>query len=347
MKKSSFIAVLYFIFSLSIVFGQDGLYYYGYQTKYPLTTDSIHAILIPILSEEFDEGLRGLTSDTRITNVTPIANRREILVTLNDSALLNEQVPVNDYEILPVYYIGTRPLRPTGEIILRPKDGVSYSRIKEFIGDRIQHLRSKKHGVHVVKPEKPWELLEIANQIFESGLVEWCEPNFLVEIERQLAVNPTDPLYPQQYYLNQANNIDIDAPQAWGISMGLCPVRVAVIDDGVETHEDLDGRVVAGFTPLNPTGFGAPVVNLPPANEGIIGHGQACAGIIGASHNILGVAGILPNAEIVPVNIFHSWILNPLFPVGQRLVWLETAENIADAIDWAWDEGEVEVINNS
>src|SRR5690606_9690976 len=114
-----------------------------------------------------------------------------------------------------------------------------------------------------------------------------------------------------------------------------------------ETHEDLVGRVVAGFTPLDATGFGAPVVNLPPVNEGIIGHGQACAGIIGASHNTLGIAGIMPHAEIVPINIFYSWFLDPTWPTGQRLRWLETAENIADAIDWAWDEGEVAVLNNS
>jgi hypothetical protein len=35
------------------------------------------------------------------------------------------------------------------------------------------------------------------------------------------------------------------------------------------------------------------------------------------------------------------------FPQGQRLRWVEDAQDIAEAINWAWDYGEAEILNNS
>jgi hypothetical protein len=55
--------------------------------------------------------------------------------------------------------------------------------------------------------------LSLANTIYESGLVEWCEPNFIIEIVKHQQI-PTDQFFGQQYYLNQNNNIDINAPEA-------------------------------------------------------------------------------------------------------------------------------------
>ena len=69
-------------------------------------------------------------------------------------------------------------------------------------------------------------------------------------------------MFVDQYYLNNTGqfggtaNIDINAPEAWDITRG-CNVRIAVIDDGVEAHNDLAGRVLAGFTPVT-AGNGAP-----------------------------------------------------------------------------------------
>ncbi|MBE9491801.1 MAG: peptidase S8, partial [Bacteroidetes bacterium] len=43
--------------------------------------------------------------------------------------------------------------------------------------------------------------------------------------------------------------IDINAPQAWNITKGSSSIRIAVIDNGVEDHEELTGRVLQGYTP--------------------------------------------------------------------------------------------------
>jgi hypothetical protein len=119
---------------------------------------------------------------------------------------------------------------------------------------------------------------------------------------------------------------------------------VAVIDDGVENHEDIDGRVLPGFTPRNAGSQGAPAPNAPPANLLTLGHGQACAGIIAATHNSLGIIGVAPGSLVVPVNIFWDW-----FVFNQQVRFNETAQDLAAAINWAWDPngGNADVISNS
>ena len=93
-----------------------------------------------------------------------------------------------------------------------------------------------------------------------------------------------------------------------------------------EAHEDNAGRVAIGFTPRNNSGLGTPNISG--------SHGQACAGIIGASqNNSIGVSGVAPNCIIVPVNIFWDGF--------------ETTIDLANAINWAWNQGQADVLSNS
>lgn len=343
MNRKTTLLIFICVFTFSPVFGQADLYYWAYKTKYKISADSLETVLIP-KDESFRIG--NLLAKVEYESYSRIANRNEVLLKLSDKSILEKQLS-EEFDILPVFRHGNFPLIPTGEIVLHPKENVDYDQIQAFCDGKITLLKKSKYGTLTVKPKNIKELIKLSNQIYESGLVEWCEPNFLIEIITHQTVTPTDPLYPQQYYLNQTNNIDINAPQAWGLSRGLNEVRVAVIDDGVESHEDLNGRVLAGFTPLDANGQGAPTNNPPPEVEHVVGHGQACAGIIGATHDNDGISGVFPCAQIVPVNIFNSWRLDYDFPVGYRLRWLETPEDIAEAINWAWDEGNAEILSNS
>lgn len=338
------------IFILTLVavssFGQNQTYFYGYKTRYDLTTDSIEAIILP-RQVRTTLTQNDLLRTNDFLEASSINNRREALVKLSNKSILKKNN--TEYDILPVFKHGEFPLIPTGEIVFKPKKGVNYNQIFNYCLGQLNFVKQTEYGTVTVKPKQFKDLLNLANKIYESSLVEWCEPDFLIEIVKHQTVTPTDQFYPQQYYLNQANNIDINAPQAWGLSRGINNVRVAVIDDGVEAHEDLNGRVVAGFTPTNQNGFGAPTNNPPPIEEGIIGHGQACAGIIGATHDNIGVAGVSPCAQIIPINIFNTWALDFNFPQGQRLRWLETAQEIAAGINWAWNPnfGNAQVLSNS
>lgn len=119
--------------------------------------------------------------------------------------------------------------------------------------------------------------------------------------------------------------IDINVEGAWNITRGNANIRIAVIDEGVEDHEDMQGRVLNGFTPRDVNGNGRPIATG--------AHGEATAGIIAATQdNAVGITGIAPLCQIVPINIFAGG---------------ETALDIANAINWAWNQGQADVLSNS
>ena len=94
--------------------------------------------------------------------------------------------------------------------------------------------------------------------------------------------------------------VDINVETAWQITSGCPDITIAVLDEGVDlTHEDLADGILYGYTIGNPLGYGAPCSfpNLAKA------HGTACAGIIGASDNSIGIKGVASGVSILPVNI--------------------------------------------
>jgi hypothetical protein len=209
------------------------------------------------------------------------------------------------------------------------KENVAIPQILQLFGGAASVFETRGHNTYLLKVKQIERLFEIANQIYTSGLVKYAHPDFVVPIEK------TNPLFPEQYYLNNTGqnggtpNIDINAPEAWALLNSTCSanarIRVAVIDDGVEAHEDLNNLLPNGFTPLNPNGNGRPIRQED-------SHGQACAGIIGANNNQIGIRGVATNVDILPINIF----------IGG-----ETTDNLARAIDWAWNEGQADILSNS
>jgi len=100
------------------------------------------------------------------------------------------------------------------------------------------------------------------------------------------APNP-EPLAPSQWNLSM-----VGATDAWTMSQG-AGVIVAVIDSGVDaTHPDLAGRV-QGEIDLLPEVTPAPEQN---------GHGTRVASLIVGSLNAVGMAGVAPQATILPIS---------------------------------------------
>ncbi|GHB53843.1 S8 family serine peptidase [Mongoliitalea lutea] len=343
MYRKLIVLIIASFFSSYLNAQENSLYYYGYKTKYVLTTDSSHSVLIP-KDERLIKDISDLPESVRnLKNLTSIVNRKEFLVEISDKSIIKNQ-DIKDFDVIPIMFHKENLMIPTGLINLLPKEGSKIDDISAVTDYKFTIVKKNDYGSLMIKPDNVSDLFLLSNQIYESGLVEWCEPDFLVSIVKHQSVTPTDPLFPQQYYLNQPNNIDINAPQAWAISRGVQPVRVAVIDDGVEAHEDLAGRVVPGFTSPNNNGGGAPVNNPPPGV--VLGHGQACAGILGATHDNVGISGVFPGSTIVPINIFTNWIFNPFTGLFQSVI---TFENAAAAINWAFNPngGNADVISNS
>ena len=128
----------------------------------------------------------------------------------------------------------------------------------------------------------------------------------------------TDPLLDEQWGVTATN-----VPQAWAVTGG-AGVVIAVIDSGVDLdHPDLVDRLVEGWD----------FVDGDDRPDDPNGHGTHVAGIAAASSNDIGIAGVAPNASIMPVRVLDA----------------EGAGNddvIADGIRWAADNG-ADVINLS
>ncbi|WP_250003559.1 type VII secretion-associated serine protease mycosin [Actinoplanes sp. M2I2] len=112
-------------------------------------------------------------------------------------------------------------------------------------------------------------------------------------------------------------------------------VRVAVIDSGVDAeHPQLRGRVAQGKDFLRGERSG---------RQDCAGHGTAVASIIAAAPAAdTGFQGLAPDAVIVPVRISEQLEIGDDVR-GDR----GSPADFAEAIDWAVDEGDADVINLS
>lgn len=185
------------------------------------------------------------------------------------------------------------------------------------------------------KPAGSRPPLAIAAELSENSLVEWADPDKISN--RRLAKTPRDPFYSKQFYLKHLITragvaVDINVEPAWDETLG-SGTRIAVIDDGVDaSHEDLAGRVGGGYDAW----FGQPYpcTDSPTSPHGSDSHGTSVAGIIGARHDGVGIAGIAPETYIVPIRIF----------CGPESA---TDAAIARAITYAWSSADADVLSNS
>jgi serine protease len=326
-------------------------YYWSGKRKISLVPDSSNWTLIPVKGYSKQSVLSQIKAENAVIDLRSSDGSELIDFTLKTHSKqevmrLKQKFSLHGEITCKHLVDGTIPIILTGDILLQPKKSIAIERIIDLVRTKAKFRNSTEYNTFVLKVDKIEDAMNIANQIYESGLVDWCHPDFWAEIVK----TTVDPLYNQQYYLNQVNNIDINAPEAFAITQGCNNIRVAVIDDGIENHEDINGRVLQGFTARNANGFGAPIANLPPANLLIIGHGQACAGIIGATQdNNLGIGGIAPNSRIIPVNIFSDWFIFTDGFGNQTISFRETTQDLTSNINWAWNQnqGNADIISNS
>ena len=214
-------------------------------------------------------------------------------------------------------------------ILLRLKSSYEYNDLKTIFSQYNARYISTDYNVIKIYVENIDNALKAANEIHESGKVEWCHPDFLINMKRNFETRDKQYYIHNKYHYCGAFGNDINIVKAWEISQGCANIIVAVIDDGVEDHPALrDGsgnsRVLPGFTPSGTTVNGRPGTGD--------AHGQCCAGIIAASHSTE-VRGVAPNVMILPVKIRFGYGI--------------PSSEYADAINWAWDIGHADVLSNS
>lgn len=211
----------------------------------------------------------------------------------------------------------------------------------------IQWLRSKR-GFEVLDEGTQGKVLLRAPQGGQSGVeavfkaarelvrrsrVKAASPNFL----RALTKNPRPKVaagaLPPWHLDNPGNpglvGADVHAIAAWTISKGAPEIKVAILDEGVDTkHPDLQPAVVAERDFIGGRGNSA----LPDGDDA---HGTACAGIVVLNSQYLGLA---PQVRLVAARIAMG--------DGQD-GWVFDDYKTAEAIDWSWEEAKADVLSNS
>ena len=173
----------------------------------------------------------------------------------------------------------------------------------------------------------------IALAVHEHPAVAWAQSDRIFWARRHSF--PNDPLFGQQWALDQPNGEHMDALAAWGVTIGDPSVRVVVLDSGIQqNHPDLTQLPGQSFT-----GGGA---GGGPSNA-CDNHGTAVAGCIAATiDNGIGIAGIAPGVFVQSGKIF-----NEISFFGFCLPFLESQDSwTAAGINWAGASG-VRVTNSS
>ncbi|AGA25104.1 S8 family serine peptidase [Singulisphaera acidiphila] len=144
-----------------------------------------------------------------------------------------------------------------------------------------------------------------------NPLVSYAEPNSTIQAA---AVIPNDPYFNQQWGLNNANNVDIDAPEAWTLTQGRYTTIVAVLDTGIDLNNvELTSRLwvnpgdLSGSDGFRNAIYGWNFVNNNNNVQDTNGHGTHVAGILAASgNNAYGITGVDWYSKIMPVKVLDN-----------------------------------------
>lgn len=171
-------------------------------------------------------------------------------------------------------------------------------------------------------------LKQIKNK--KSLNIQYIEPNYIYSKLEEESIK--DKKFHYQWALqNRGSNSgdeknpgtigeDIKAIDAWKISKGSKDLKIAIIDSGtLISHPDLKENLwtnnaeLSGKPGIDDDGngyiddiYGYNFTNNSPSPIDDDGHGTHCAGIIGASHNKIGVRGVLGKVQIISLKFLDE-----------------------------------------
>ena len=219
---------------------------------------------------------------------------------------------------------------PTGEIIVRLKDGASA--VKVLGGEVSSQVKPSPAAREFIlaRSSRATEALFLeVDQLNRNPEVEWAEPNFLSEVVKYSV--PNDPLVNTQWHLNNTGQgggvagADGKVFTAWDLTTGSSNIVIAIIDDGVQiSHPDLAANIFTnraetangldddgnGFADdlfgwnfaNNSTNVGP--IDLNDADGSADFHGTSVAGVAAAvGNNNRSVAGVAYSSRILPVKV--------------------------------------------
>ena len=232
--------------------------------------------------------------------------------------------------VAPVFAVGGAYAMATDRLLVGFSSAAD---AKNFLSDFIEVI-SKEGNEYVVRIEPDIDPFDFAAELLEYEGVEYAEPDFVNfgshlarPIQQENVRAESDPLAADQYAIKITK-----AEEAWQIQKGKSSIRIAVLDEGVDTsHEDLSAAIVGGYDGVDDDSFQEP--------KDWDAHGTACAGLAAAIHdNQKGVKGVGGGCSILGVRIAYS-----SHSGGNWVTWNSW---IARAIDWSWRNG-ADVLSNS
>ncbi len=303
MKRYLFVAFL----CLLSIHGMADYYYYYHGKKQPLVINSDSVVIYT-------------QSGTRAESV----NQKFVPYTIKKERVSRYQMDDN-LSISSIEYI-------VGDKITRKMSNCFYVKLYQYadtiiLNDIVDETQT--HLVGEVPYMDKWykvmvsnsvidNSLDMSNYFYETGAFADIDPGFVFEFTPNCV---TDAYFQAQWEHNAIN-----ACNAWSKTKGNANIRVAVIDQGIDTtHREFVGTSFTDLSydcqtnQMNATLYGS--------------HGTTIAGIIAANHNRDFVAGIAPEVSLMPIS--HSLI-------GSSHI----SEELASGISWAVQHG-ADVINCS
>ena len=348
MKKIYLLLVIFtgfFALLLSSATTEEEKYYYAFNEKVPLFPKG-NTLLIryddvidkteaeEFIKKEVSSGFKAKWHDPQTVEITTesekITNALKIKLELNNVV----------HTCQPFYTVKDGlDMGVTDEVLIRFLFKISEEQKKELIKAFDTEVVKTTNVYQKLRVKKGADALEIANKIYESGLVEFSTPNFVTNgiyhqvipndtyFNRQITCHNTGQTFTDGH--SGANDADIDAPEAWGITTGCRDIVIAVLDQGVTSnHPDLPN---SRQERLNGSNFNNIITPNDPSPTGNGNHGNACAGVIAATmNNNQGITGIAPECKIMPIRLPVNF--NP--------------DIVADAIEFAVING-ADILSNS
>jgi thermitase len=181
-----------------------------------------------------------------------------------------------------------RAERLAGRLVVRERAGLSARALDRTLrAAGVRRLaRVAELDANVIEADDA-ELAAIEATLRRSGVFR--------SVERDYVAHATE--LNDLYFQSQWGLARVGAPASWTLSSG-AGVTVAVLDSGVElTHPDLLGHLQPGYDFIND--------DSDPDDDN--GHGTRMTGIIAATqNNAIGISGVAPQAQILPVKVLDA-----------------------------------------
>ena len=239
-----------------------------------------------------------------------------------------------------------------GEVLVKFKKEARFEEVSNLHASLKTIGKRELPQLQLQRIELP-EQMSVADAVWkyqQDPNVEYAEPNYIVNA---FATTPDDSLFHLMWNLNNANDTDIDAPEAWDITTGSDNVVIAVIDSGIAyNHPDFADNIWTNTAEIN----GEPFVD--DDNNGYVDdfygwdfidddgypldlnrHGTYVAGIIAAQgNNAEGVTGVMWDAKLMPVRFLGLSGSGTTFTAIAAIKY--AYDNGARIINCSWGGGE-------